>query len=74
MTDQFLPLLAIAWLLALVLVGVAAYSFGWWWRGRHEEPRRWELERRLRREWEWNRRLAAQEQVEAGPPKLRVVE
>jgi hypothetical protein len=71
--SEFLTLLAFFWLGVLVLVCVGSYAFGWWWRGRFEEERRIEREVRLRQEWEWNRRLDAQERREAGSPVLRVV-
>jgi hypothetical protein len=73
-TRELLPLLAFVWLAMLLFVGLVAYSFGWWYRGRYEKMNRYQRERQLRREWEWNRRLAEQQQRPDGPPELRVVE
>lgn len=71
-------LLAFVWAGMLVFVALAAYSYGWWWRGRHERDRWADHERYLRREWEREQRQLRHEDCEperpSGPPQLRVVE
>jgi hypothetical protein len=73
MTSQTLALLIAFGSLLMVMTALSAYAFGWWWRGRHERDLWPGRVARLRREWEWDRRLDAQLRKEAGPPALRVV-
>lgn len=69
-------LLAFAWMLGLLLVGLGGYAFGWYWRGRYEANQRPELWVSWRRQWEWEQSLKRQEELEDRriyPPKLKVV-
>lgn len=47
MTKADLELIAIMLTLLNAAVALACYSFGWWWRGRHEQGKRYERSSRL---------------------------
>jgi hypothetical protein len=68
-----LGLLAFLWLGVLTFACLAAYWFGWWYRGRWESERRAERHERYKQERAWRRHLE-QEQRRRDGPQLRAVE